>query len=295
MNKNDKSAGMAATFLTTACIIPAVSSSVGVNWLPVLVAALGAMLLYECTPEIPEEKAGWLKIARIIVITMLLSHYMRESAICWPGRGAKYAVPALLALLALYAVCRGEQVTVRSTNVMRYGVFAVLAIILYAGMQEVKWESIMPTGELPRTELLIALTLPLLAKKEERSKCNAVPIAAILTAVITAGTKADNLYHYSKMISIRGITEHMESIAAGAITVGYYALLSCLMISIKQNMKQKNEKWKLAVCVIAAYIIMITEIEIKGLILAGFAAVMWVVMPLIYAMKRKMSKFENSA
>lgn len=292
MNTNKIPSSLYAPFLTTALLIPTASAAIGKNWLPTLVVSLAAVLLHGWLPKETEQAPKWLERLRWLAVLMLAAHFLRQTAICWPGKGAQYVVPAVLAILALYAVSKGEEQAMRSASVLRYGVVGVLIITFYAGIRSVDVQYLLPSGELPECELIIALLLPLLGMKPKGTRWRVLPVAAVLIAVITAGANVDNLYAYSRTISIRGVTEHAESTIACAMTIGYYALLCYLLTAGGKEEKKKLSRFAL---IGLAHILAITRIDVNGIVIVAAMLLLWGVIPVIQRVKRKMSKQEKSA
>lgn len=268
-------------------MVPAAEAAVGKNWLPTLVLGLASFLL--CTwmsiQEEPEWK--WLNTAKAIVLILLVSWALDQTYTCWPGEKAEWAVPAGLILLAVYAVWKKS--AIQAASVLRYGVYVVLGAMAILGVPQLKIENLRPLPELPDMMLATVLLLPLLGRKSGTWMYNPVGIIALISSVV-AGSSI-SLYQYSRGITIRGVAEHMESLAACAITVGYFALL-CYLLDGFDRSAGGNHVWLAGLTAFGIYgagIRLRPEVYVLALLL------LWVIFPLLWSMKQKMKKYEKSA
>ena len=267
-------------FQIMALTIPAAEAAVGKNWLPTLVLALAAFLLCSWTSTQEDPKWKWLHFLRTVTLTFLLSFGLNWTHQCWPGRGAAIAVPGILMLLAVYAVWKGSGV--RACTVLRYGMYLILLILGILGLSKIKPESLRPTAQLPDMELAVILLLPTLARKKGNWRYNPIGIVAVAASILTAG--CTSLYEYSRGLSLDGVTEHMESLAACAITVGFFSYLCYLL----EGIKQEGEKlWKTMMAAVAALGIYLMGWRVRAEAYAVAILLFWVMIPAFWTMNQK--------
>lgn len=277
--KNDKTA---MPFQIMALTIPAAEAAVGKNWLPTLVLALAAFLLCCWVSGQQEPEWKWLHAMRCAAVVLLLASLLNRTHTCWPGDQAAYVVPGALLLFSMYAVWRGS--AMRASSVLRYGMYLILGILAVLGIPQIKWSQLRPSAQLPDMELAVVLLLPLLAKKTGTWSYSPIGAVAFASAILTVGS--NSLYEYSRGLSLGGVTEHMESLAACAITVGNFALLCFLLEAVNQ----KGEKdWRVWTVGLAAYGLYATGLSIRPEALAILMLLLWAAPPVLWKMRRWIS------
>lgn len=275
-------------FEVLALTVPAAEAAVGKNWLPTLILTLAALLICTCvsTQEVPEW--DWLKKLQCIAAALILAKLLEWTHRSWPGTGANYAVPAVLLALAAYGVQKGN--AIRGSSVLRYGVYLVLALLAIAGLKQVKPQDLAPKAQVPDLTLAAVLLLPLLSRRNGNAAIPLNGIAATAASVLTAGS--DSIYGYSRGISLGGAATHLESLAASAITIGWFAAISFVLDSVQEKSEKKKGVW---ISALLAYGIYLTGIDIRGEALAALELLLWGVIPLLWGLKKKLKKVEKSA
>lgn len=282
--KNDKTY---APFSLMALVVPAAEAAVGKNYLPTLILALAAFLLCTWVSGLKEPDWKWLAYARWAAVAFLLAWSLNWTHICWPGKNSSYVVPGALLILAMYAVWRGS--AARAASVLRYGMYLILFILAVLGIPQIKTEDLRPMAQVPDMQLAAVLLLPMLAKKTGTWEYRPIGLAAVAAAILTVGQTT--LYEYSRGISIGGVTEHMESLAACAMTVGYFALLCYLLDGIRRA--EKN--WQIWVMGLAAYGLYASGAAIRPEVSMILLLVFWAVLPALWNLKNHGKKTEKNA
>ena len=268
--------------------VPAAEAAMGKNWLPTLMLGLAAFLLCSWVSAQPEPEWKWLYPVRWIAVIFLLAWSLDWTHSCWPGEKSSYAVPGALMILATYAVYTGRAKT--ASSVLRYGMYLILATLALLGIPQMKLDYLQPTAQLPDMRLAAVLLLPLLAQKTGTWTFNPVGAVALLAALVTGG--ATTIYEYSRGVSIGGVMEHMESLAACAITVGYFSLLCFLLDGI---MRERKENWHVWAAGICAYGLYAVGWEFRSEIYVLLVLILWAVLPMIWGLKENMKKKEKRA
>ena len=237
-------------FEVLALTVPAAEAAVGKNWLPTLILTLAALLICTCvsTQEVPEW--DWLKKLQCIAAALILAKLLEWTHRSWPGTGANYAVPAVLLTLAAYGVQKGN--AIRGASVLRYGVYLVLALLAIAGLKQVKPQDLAPKAQVPDLTLAAVLLLPLLSRRNGNAAIPLNGIAAAAASVLTAGS--DSIYGYSRGISLGGAATHLESLAASAITIGWFAAISFVLDSVQEKSGKKKGVWISALLAYGIYL-----------------------------------------
>lgn len=268
-------------FQLLALTVPAAEAAAGKNWLPTLILALASVLVCTWISALADPNLQWLNDLRSIAAVLLLSGLLNWTHDCWPGRGAAYAVPGVLVLLAVYAVWRGS--AVRAASVLRYGVYLIFLLLAISGLLQLRWSQLCPRAELPSMALAAALLLPLLGRKGKTWHVFPNGLIAAAAAFITAGTAS--LYAYSRGLSLAGVTEHLESLAACALTAGWFASICYVLDSVKEKEEKDNHIPFLGVL---AYGIYALGVRFRPEIFVILELTLWAVIPTLWSMREKL-------
>lgn len=268
-------------FQLLALTVPAAEAAAGKNWLPTLILALASVLVCTWISALADPNLQWLNDLRSIAAVLLLSGLLNWTHDCWPGRGAAYAVPGVLVLLAVYAVWRGS--AVRAASVLRYGVYLIFLLLAISGLLQLRWSQLRPRAELPSMALAAALLLPLLGRKGKTWHVFPNGLIAAAAAFITAGTAS--LYAYSRGLSLAGVTEHLESLAACALTAGWFASICYVLDSVKEKEEKDN---RIPFLGVLAYGIYALGVRFHPEIFVILELTMWAVIPTLWSMREKL-------
>ncbi len=268
-------------FQLLALTVPAAEAAAGKNWLPTLILALASVLVCTWISALADPNLQWLNDLRSIAAVLLLSGLLNWTHDCWPGRGAAYAVPGVLVLLAEYAVWRGS--AVRAASVLRYGVYLIFLLLAISGLLQLRWSQLRPRAELPSMALAAALLLPLLGRKGKTWHVFPNGLIAAAAAFITAGTAS--LYAYSRGLSLAGVTEHLESLAACALTAGWFASICYVLDSVKEKEEKDN---RIPFLGVLAYGIYALGVRFRPEIFVILELTLWAVIPTLWSMREKL-------
>lgn len=268
-------------FQLLALTVPAAEAAAGKNWLPTLILALASVLVCTWISALADPNLQWLNDLRSIAAVLLLSGLLNWTHDCWPGRGAAYAVPGVLVLLAVYAVWRGS--AVRAASVLRYGVYLIFLLLAISGLLQLRWSQLRPRAELPSMALAAALLLPLLGRKGKTWHVFPNGLIAAAAAFITAGTAS--LYAYSRGLSLAGVTEHLESLASCALTAGWFASICYVLDSVKEKEEKDN---RIPFLGVLAYGIYALGVRFRPEIFVILEFTLWAVIPTLWSMREKL-------
>ena len=268
-------------FQLLALTVPAAEAAAGKNWLPTLILALASVLVCTWISALADPNLQWLNDLRSIAAVLLLSGLLNWTHDCWPGRGAAYAVPGVLVLLAVYAVWRGS--AIRAASVLRYGVYLIFLLLAISGLLQLRWSQLRPRAELPSMALAAALLLPLLGRKGKTWHVFPNGLIAAAAAFITAGTAS--LYAYSRGLSLAGVTENLESLAACALTAGWFASICYVLDSVKEKEEKDN---RIPFLGVLAYGIYALGVRFRPEIFVILELTLWAVIPTLWSMREKL-------
>lgn len=260
-------------FCNLALAIPAAEAAAGRNWLPTLVLVLAAAALCIWMNMQQKWDYSWLVRLRRFGAVFLLAGMLEWTHRSWPGEKAEYAIPAVLLLLAVYAVWRGSEAG--ASSVLRYGVNLVLGALALFGVLKIRPEELLPRAELPSLELAWILLLPLIwAGKGE----NPIPLngfAALASALLTVGY--GSLYAFSRSLSIGATNTPVESLTACALTVGWFAALCYVLSGVKKEAHKDASLWRIG---LLSYAIYALKIPIPTATYLIMELTIWLVIPL---------------
>lgn len=261
----------------TAMLIPLLECSVGNPWWMNSLMVLGCVVL--CMLCRPLEPPKWLEWMQLAGRGLLLGTFLHSASYFWPGEKAEYVVPLAILLFAEQAAERGEKTAARSVNILRYGVLAVLGIVLFSAIPETDWGK--REAAMRNVTLLPVLLLPMIGRR----KLQAGQGIAILCTVVISGWvignvtgPQGNLYELSRSISILGIAQRFESVTAVAMTIGYFGLSTFLL---RSGEGKEREITNARLCSLMAAVWYLTGIQIHGIILAGMILLLWGLLPLL--------------
>lgn len=285
MKKRHKSA---SPFYVTALLVPTAEAAAGENWLPILLTAAAAGIIGSYAASWNGEMPKWGRKARAGTAVLLMAWGLQKTSVPWPGAASEYVVPLVVAALAVYAGINGSETARCSCSILRYGVYAVLGGIALLGLQGIDPEVLQPKLEMPNAEVVITMLLPALCTNKGEEKAGMVWIAAIAASILMRGG-GSSLYEYSKGLSLRGITEHMESLTASAVTIGWYAFLCCMIDVWKEETDGKG----VCLCAAAALVIGWLKIELLPAICLGAVLICWLAIPGTCQAKKKLKNMKK--
>lgn len=262
-----------------ALAVPAAEAAAGWNWLSTLLIALAAFILWTAASFLEEPEWKWLYCLRCAVIACLLSWVLDWTHSCWPGEQASWVVPALLLLFAMYGVWKGSGLN--ACSVLRYGMYLILAVIWILGFGNLQPEELRPVVKLPDWRLAVILSLPLVGKKIEKGGSTPIGIYAVAASLVI--TKSVSLYEYSRGLALHGVTEHLESVVACAVTVGYFGFLCFLLYGVKKDRKRNWEIWTVG---LGGYGIYAMGVVIPPAVYLIALLTLWVGAPLVWTRRK---------
>lgn len=278
----DKESG---AWLTAAMTVPLAQAASGKAW-PVVLAVLAIALpigLWRKTANAP----AWLCGLQWLGTIALLGVFLDWTHTCWPEWGTEYTVPLVLLILAERSAEMGRDKASRAASVLRFGIYGVFVIILVSGLKEVWLPNLQPKWAMPPAELAIVCLLPLLGSQEHEHVRTGIWIAsaALVCAIVGVGVQGTggDFYTLSRSLSYLGTAQRFESLAAAAMTLGYFSLLSFLLCRAGEywkDMDKGNQKTGIRIAAVTAFIVYIMNLPVNGWIVVALMLILYRLLPL---------------
>lgn len=278
-------------FLPFALMIPTIEAAMGTNWILITLLCTGGFLICRVSSR-AEYSSRWLRYGRLAAITLILSVILQKAGNIWPGEKTEIVIPLALLILALIAAGKGRAAAQNSANVLRYGVYLVVALLAILAVRSISWKEMMSSKNLPGADLCMLLLLPMLNGDIKQYR---QPLYAIPAALLTAGIKTNGLYAFSRNLKVRGMPERMESIAACTVTIGYYAAVVYLLTAMIKEQKTDRVSRLTYVLAGTAVLCMLLKPPIRGELNVILILLLWGIIPLLADLKNKLKKEEKSA
>lgn len=243
-------------WLAVASVGPILSVAGYNGWLGVLPAAVFCPVLC-CVACKCQTLPKWLRIAELIWLTIYLGSVAKLSGTCWEAEGKFTAIPIILLVLAALASQQGSMEASRVGAVLLFLVIPVLAVVLAAGIGDIradwiKTEMQMPSGVLISLLLLPCLTTHISETTEKRCAwlpwaCGLLAVAASLVLEGTMGSTAalgleNGYYEFSKGINLFGVVEQFEPLVACTLTLSWFVLFCVIFSAVYHLTKDFSEK-----------------------------------------------------
>lgn len=274
----------------------------GVNWLAVLLAGIGCTLLCWCDLVLCEgmvDDRKWYCIVQLPFLVVAASVIAGWSGETWRDGDALPVVPLVLLTIAAFSAWDGAERASRAGSVVFWLTALLFAVILAAGVRNVKMEYIVPQWSGTGYILLFVFLLPVVTSflPREGAPCYtktlcAIIILAAVVSVLTVGTLSQKVageesfpfYTFSKSLSLFGVAERFEAFVSVALTMGQYSLLS-LLLSCMGHLAHvicpgKGRRGVLAGAIAAAALMMPLG-QIPQSWLGAGALLFWGILPLI--------------
>jgi len=244
-------------------------------------------------------------IVQFLWLSVLLSQLLGYSAACWPtGECTFPVVPLTLLGLAAVSALKGSDCTASGIGVLFWVVAFLLGIVFAAGIPEIKTKYLLQSTNQMDASILLVYIIPAAIGFIEKKKDLKVPIIAIvilgscvalwICGILSseiAETVAWPFYESAKGVQIFDVAKRLESLVSAAVTVSNYALYSmllCAVGNIGKRLDREREAVVIATAISAS--LMLLGIQIDAAISAIICMVLWIFLPLLGLLKRKMEE-----
>lgn len=233
------------------------------------------------------EAPGWIRAVQWAGIILLTAEFLNWTHSCWPGEGAEFVVPLVLLLLAEHTAEMGWEKASRASGILRFGIYGAFLIILLSGVQEIWLPNLRIMWMIPSAGLITVCLLPVLWNPKEKNPQIGLRIGAemIICAVVGTGVLGlgGDFYTLSGSLSYMGSALRFESLAAAAMTMGFYALLSFLLCcggDSWQETGNKDRKTGIRIAAAAGMLLYMLPIRIDSWISVGYILIAHIILPL---------------
>ncbi len=304
MNTNRVSNRQSRIWLMAAMAAPLAKAASCCSWLAVLLMGGITLLVGWWLARYRAEQKPWLDILQGLWASVIVSEMLYWCEDCWPSHSNVKAAALILLALSVWLTCKGRQHTARVGCILIWPVGFLLGIILLSAAPEVKLQNLYPTWQMPKAELVTILLLTTLyagqGKRTSAGVCAGLLCYALITAAITAGVLSPyisgmtetGLYEVSRSISLFGVSQRLESVAAAGMTIGYFGGISYLL-SIPEEAANRS-RMVLAYGVLAG-LLFIMNIRFDSRMIAVGSILLWVIFPAMCSVKKIFQKHPKSA
>ncbi len=306
-------------WLACAMLGPVALAAAGNTWLAVLITGTLCSLLCVTIHAFSDSRLWGNKLYSAVLLVWHIyaaAIVAGKAGICWPGRGAEVVVPLVLLALAGLSAWNGAERASRVVATLCPLCVLIFAIVLASGIGTVRWNRLSFSPAAPGGELIFVFLLPISATAIPRlpgaaiGRCLTGILAfAVLTSLAVVGTLSlpvalsmeNGFYEFAKSIRIFSAVQRFESIAAVAVTVSIYGMLSLLLGSVGhlgEQLSPGKGKWAIGVGAAACAGILAGKLYLEGRSLAVLALLVWGVLPLIAQLlpgRKKSEKNEKKA
>lgn len=215
----------------------------------------------------------------------------------WPGHTDSWAAPVLLLLLAAWAAAR-EGRAHRAGCTLIWATGLLLGAVLLSGLPEISWEELNPSWQMSGAELVPILLLPALIRGRGKAAAPLLGYTAAVCAIaagvlsypVAAAARAP-IYELSRNLSLFGTAQRFESLAAMAMTFGFFTVLSFLLTT--SNIESKRKASVLIKALVTAAIFLLDIVPDSRVIAIG-SLVIYLVLPTLESLKNFCRKKEKS-
>lgn len=287
-----------ATWLSAALIPVLLQLSVGDGWpavsVAVIVGTVATITVWKWG-KVPAHPI--IAVLQILYILVLLMQLLPSIAFSWPGDNYP-VVPLIVLALAAWSANKGASAAARVGCVLFWIVLIMYLIVLATATKEITFSWLRPDAfSFPWMSLAVIL-LPCagIVMRCDESKWDPrvlLPGVLLLAGTcVTAGVLSpervrelsDPFYIMSRSVNLLGIAQRFEAVLSAGMTVGWYSLVSATL-SISAAWAEKvgaglasGAVWGTAA---AAAVGMLCNLHISWQVLAIFASVFWVGIPIL--------------
>lgn len=227
-------------------LAPIAQTAPGVTWPAALV--LGGVCLGAswCIARYGSPPGPFVTVVQGLWSCVVAAMVLRWVDFYWPSSPtAHWVAPVLLLLLSAWAALR-EGRAQRAGCTLIWATGLLLGAVLLSGLPEISWEELKPSWKMSGAEIVPILLLPALLRGRGNP---AVPLLGFTAAacIVTAGVLSypvaaaaqAPIYELSRNLSLFGTAQRFESLAAMAMTLGFFTVLSFLLTASNIENKRK--------------------------------------------------------
>lgn len=284
-------------WLTVSLLAPVLQAASGCAW-PVAAGVVGITGLL-CWGLGKTDCGGgntvWVRRISWFWVSVVTSQMLHWVMYCWTDYDSYHAVPLTILLLAAWAVWKGSANPVRIGCSLLWPLLAVFGLLLLSAGKEVKPEYLTPTMIYGNSHLVTVLLIPALGiyinrEQKKLRQFAGYSTAALVASAVAMGVLSGNIcrnvdspfYEVSRSVKILEFAQRLESLAAAAMTLGYFLTVSFLL-EIQRRMQRREPVKKgvesVAIPAVLTAVLLLSNITLDAGILAMGSIVCWVMLP----------------
>ena len=244
-------------------------------------------------------------VIQLLWLSIVLSQVLQYSADCWPtGERAFPTVPLVLLTLATISALKGGKSTANGIGVLFWVIAFLLGIVIIAGIPAIKVKHIMEPEYTVKAHMLLIFLLPAVVSFLEWKRNLKLPL--ILVVLLSSGVAAWtsgilsleisetvtwSFYEAAKSVQLLDVAKRLEALVSAGVTVGNYALYSFLLCGaggIGRKLNREREAVIISSGIAAS--VMLLGFAFNPEILVVSSAVLWLLLPFLGTLKKKMQE-----
>ena len=287
---NEKNEGR---WLSAAMISPVIQASSNCSWVAALVTGFLCLIIL-CGMEkleVGSTRSRWIGAVQWLWMLLVLSEFLHWTMLNWPNYRNYHVVPLVILALALHSLGKGKGRAANVAVILLRVMVLLLGAVLISGIREVHWVNLEPQWKMQTANYIVVLLIPamVMGKTLRKGKWQ-MPLLGLVVSVITSGVLSLHFiarcdapfYEMSRNVSLLGIGNRYESLAATGLTMGYFVLMTLLLQvtadAWEQNRKAKHGLW---ISGVFAGLVFLSGMRINSRLLAMGTLIVWVAMPIL--------------
>ena len=295
------------------CLL-AVSSPLAVTAaenMPLTVAVFGAwilLLVWVTYSNVQESLPQWLRILQWLWMIPVLAEIIGMAANTWPDSTRDPVIPASMVLLAMWSAMGGTERTARTGTVLAMLAALLYAMLLFAGIKDIRLEYLSWRIDAPKGSLLTALLLPALlsylpGQKNTSSVASltGILVFSVMIAVLTGGILSSQVVRslpqsfleMAKGLTLFGTARRFEALTAAVLSMGWFAaisLLLCVSGALPRSVDDRISKGSILATAASALLLWFLKLQFHPHVLAVGSALIWCFLPIAAASAKKRKK-----
>lgn len=274
-------------------ISPVIQASSNCSWVAALaIGVLCLTILYGMEKlDLGTTKSGLLAAVQWLWMLLVVSEFLHWTMLSWPNHGNYYVVPLTIVALAALALRKGRSNAATVAAIVFWVIAFMLGAVLISGVREIRWENWKPQWKMQTANYIVVLLVPamVMGRTTQKGKWK-MPLLGLVTCAVTSGVMSVGyiarsnapFYEMSRTISLLGVGNRFESLAATGLTMGYFVLVT-LLLDVMVHAWEHNRTAKYGVWVSAGFgaLVFLSGMRINSRLLAVGTLGVWVVIPII--------------
>ncbi len=296
--KREKTDKQASVWLLTALLAPLAQTASASSWLACAVSGGICLSLAQWSKKYIGEPSPWLARLQGLWSAVIIAKLLQWTSGYWQGYSYHQILPLILLAAAAYTAMDPKRAA-RVGCTLLGPVVVLLGAVLLSGVSEIKLSNLKPVWNMPDAGLITILLIPCLAAgttgKGKGGKFLWLYAFALAVSVVTSGVLSakvsaaavSGVYELSRSVSLFGVAERFESLAAAAMTLGFFGAMSYLLAVPGRG---KGTVWVETAAGGALYL---CGLQLDSRAAAVGSLLLWLVLPVTAELKKLSKKKEK--